>query len=494
MRLKGELAVCLLIFLGIAAARIFMAFQAEGFSDDHAYAVLRQVEHISETGRLIGYDELSYGGRERVTAPLFPYLLAAFNLFLPLELVAKIVPNLLAAALSIIMFYLAKQISGSLKIMALSAIVVGSIPIFVAKTVNAVSVYTLVLPLIFFMIYCLLRMEQRRFIGYFMIAAFALALTSPAGFVVVLGLIFYLILVRLEKLDLTRQETELILFIVVLMAATEFIIYRKALALHSYAVIWQNVPFALLAEYFPGINLLQAIYQIGIIPFLGGVYIIHRRLASKKGKFAYLMMSFALAVGMLLWFSLIQLEAGLLLLGSILAALCIEFFSAFMRYLERTKVDAYKDWVLAGLGIIVIITSGMPALAFAGEELEQAPSRGEIAALEFLGTQPQGVVLATVREGNRIASIARKKNVIDDDFLLVRDSRDRIQDTRFVFTTFSETGALELLQKYDVKYIYISPRAKERYGIMKLAYLNEECFEKIYDAEVQIYRVRCTLE
>ena len=493
MRPKAELAIGLLIFLGVAAARIFLAFQAEGFSDDRAYAVLRQVEHISGTGRLISYDELSYGGRERITAPLFPYLLAGFDIFMPLGLAAKIVPNVLAAVLSIIMFYLAKQITGSLRIMVLSAVLAGMIPVFVAKTVNAVSPYTLIIPLVFFMIYCLMRIEHPRFVSGFIIAALALALTSPAGFIVVLGLLFYLVLARLEKMDLSRAEVELILFIVVLMAATEFIIYRKALALHSYAVIWQNVPAVLLTEYFPRTDLLHAIYQVGTIPFLGGAYIIYRRLTSRKGKFAYLMMSFALAAGMLLWLNLIQLDAGLLFLGSILVALSIEFFAAFMRYLDRTKVDRFKDSILAGIGIIIVVTSGLPAAAFAQEEMRQVPSAAEVAALEFLREQPQGVTLATVREGNMVSGIAGKKNVADDGFILIRDSRERIQDVQFMFTTFSETGALDLLQKYGIEYLYFSPRARERYGIDVPAYVTEECFENIYDAEVQIYRVRCAL-
>jgi len=160
------------------------------------------------------------------------------------------------------------------------------------------------------------------------------------------------------------------------------------------------------------------------------------------------MMSFALATGILLWFNLIQLQTGLFYLGSILILLFIEFLIAFMRYLRKTKFDHYRHLFLTGLFIVVAITSGFPTFTFSQQELQNVPSDVLIETLTFLEDQPAGTVLGAVNEGNLIVRQTNKKNLIDDDFLLIQDSRDRIKDAQFIYTTFSETGALELIEKY----------------------------------------------
>src|SRR3989344_8310215 len=94
----------MLIFLIVLGLRLFIAFQEREFSDDKAYFTLRQIEYIKDTGILISYDELSYGGRKQVESLFFYYLLAFFNLFIPANLVGKIIPNVLASLLFVLAF------------------------------------------------------------------------------------------------------------------------------------------------------------------------------------------------------------------------------------------------------------------------------------------------------------------------------------------------------------------------------------------------------
>src|SRR3989344_5224505 len=69
-----------------------------------SYFTFRQVENIAETGLPLFEDELSYGGREITFLPFFYYLGAFFTLFLPLNAVAILLPNLLLALLPLLVF------------------------------------------------------------------------------------------------------------------------------------------------------------------------------------------------------------------------------------------------------------------------------------------------------------------------------------------------------------------------------------------------------
>ena len=70
----------------------------------------------------------------------------------------------------------------------------------------------------------------------------------------------------------------------------------------------------------------------------------------------------------------------------------------------------------------------------------------------------------------------------------------RIKDISTIYSTVFETEAVKLLNKYNVKYIYLSPNTKNNYG--KMGYAEKsKCFEKVYDKEdVEIYKCLCVLE
>ena len=96
--LKKEYIWLALIFSLVLGMRLYFAFQAPYFSED-AYFNIRQVEHIRETGLPLFKDDLSYSGRNFLFQPFFQYILAFFNLFMPLNLVCKLLPNIFASCL-----------------------------------------------------------------------------------------------------------------------------------------------------------------------------------------------------------------------------------------------------------------------------------------------------------------------------------------------------------------------------------------------------------
>ena len=83
--------------------------------------------------------------------------------------------------------------------------------------------------------------------------------------------------------------------------------------------------------------------------------------------------------------------------------------------------------------------------------------------------------------------------MMDDKFALIGNVEKRFSNLNSLFITGFQTQALGTLDEYGIKYIVITPSAKEKYQIESFNYLTEECFELIYDEEVQIYLVKCEL-
>jgi len=94
-------------------------------------------------------------------------------------------------------------------------------------------------------------------------------------------------------------------------------------------------------------------------------------------------------------------------------------------------------------------------------------------------------------EGGLINAVAERRNVADSNFLLVKDAEVIFEDIDKIYTTKFETRAIELLDKYSVRYIYISEASRDKYKIESPAYVNERCFPLVYDEDVRIYKVRC---
>jgi len=495
--LKKEYILLALIFGLVLGIRLYFAFQTPYFSQD-AYFNIRQVQHIRNTGWPLFKDDLSYSGRNFLFQPFFKYILAFFNLFMPLNLVCKILPNIFASCLIFIVYLIAKEITNNTSAALFSSFISGFIPIFFAETVNSVSVYSLIVPLIFFLIYLLMMINKHeKYISYFIVAIIITALMHASAFLLIIALLLYVLFIRLEHLKQRRSELELIIFSTILVIWLNFIIYKNAFLIHGQFVIWQNIPKLLLGQYFSQLSILSALYYIGIIPFVSGIYIIYKYIFKKKNRKIYLLTGFALSTLFLLWLKLIQLKTGLVFFGVILVLLFSKFYSDFFLFIEKTKLSSYKKLFIALLFLVFIFNSIIPTISYTAQVVREAPSKNEIDAFLWLknNSDEKDVILASLDQGYLINAVAERKNVIDKNFLLIKDAEQRLEDARTIYTTHYETDAIPLLNKYNVKYIVLSKRSMSDYSIIDLNYrTDEKCFELVYDEEVKIYKSLCRME
>ncbi len=495
MKLKKEYLILFLIFLLTLGIRLYYTFQTPYFNQD-AYNVIREVDHIYNAVTPLFKDDLSYGGRNLIFPPYYYYILLFFKIILR-SIAFKIIPNLFASLLVFVVYILSFNITGDYKASLFTSFISAFIPIFFGETINSISVYSLIIPLTFFTIFCFIKIsENKKYVYLFITSLALLRLSHPSAVLLIIALIFYLLIVRVEGLRHSREELELILFSIFIITWSIFIVFKKPLLIHGPYVIWQNIPGQVLYQYFTEFNILQAIYTIGIVPFIFGIYIIYKYIFRKKDKKMYLLISFAVSMLILLWLKLIQLKIGLIFLSVILTILFTQFFPLFFAYFEKTKFYKFKSLVYILLFFLIITTSFLPSIASAKKSISTSVTEDEIKALEWIkaNTEHNSVILATVKEGYLITSIAERKNIADPNFLLIEDADQRVADIREIYVTIFETEAINLLNKYKVKYIYFSPRAKSSFGIKEIKYIDEKCFELIYDSNIKIYKSLCVIE
>jgi hypothetical protein len=183
-------------------------------------------------------------------------------------------------------------------------------------------------------------------------------------------------------------------------------------------------------------------------------------------------------------------------LSVIFVLLFSQALKVILAHLEKTHFHRLKYFLVALISLIFLLTSIVPSITYASQSLGETVNSEEAIALEWLrsNTNKADTVLSTLQEGVLITSLANRKNVADYNFLLIEDANTRLKDIRTIYTALFQTEAVRLLNKYNVKYIYFSERARNEFNIQELAFIDDKCFELVYDGNVKIYRSLCMLQ
>ncbi|PIN86094.1 hypothetical protein COV19_06375 [Candidatus Woesearchaeota archaeon CG10_big_fil_rev_8_21_14_0_10_44_13] len=487
----------LIIFLVVLTLRFYYAFQTPYFSDNKDYFNQRQVESILSTGLPIVHDPLSYGGRTNIGSPVFYYMLAFFNILLPIELVGKVIVNIFASLLVVVVYLAAYELSKDEPAALFSASISGFIPVFFKTTFNSLSVYAITFPLLFFCVYCFMRIEDPGYVYVYLISLFLFTMISPIAILLPIGFIFYIFLLKIDRMNHNRAEVETMLFSILFVTWFLFIVYKKAFLFNGYSVIWQNVPIEILKNYFGNITILGAIYQIGSIPLLYATYAILQHIYNPSHRASCFFTSFAFATVLLLWLKLIELYVGLICLGIISVILFARFYRWSFDYWKNTRFARFANLLFILFLIPLLMTSIIPSILYANEAVRNTISDEEVSVLKWisLNTEKNSTILAPLSEGYLVTSIAKRKDIADDNFLMVKDAEERHLDIEKAYTARFETNALKLLDKYGVEYVLLTPRAKQEFGIGELAYAKDsKCFSLVYDNNIKVYRSMCRLK
>ncbi len=470
------------IFLFVLAARLYFAFQTPYYSSDESYLDVRSIESLQH-GKLLWHDPLGSGGRTLVRSPVFDAILAFFTLFMPFNLALKIIPNIFASLLVIPAFLIARRLTNNTPISLFSALLAGLVPAYFAHTFNHVSPHTLSITLFFFLTYSWLNTPARSWIYLFLALLLIFVFLSPLSIILVLSIGVYLALATLEKLKPKTAEYELGLFSVFFALWAQFLLYKKLILFHGPAVIWQNIPNELLSSFYSNVTMLGAIAQIGIFPLVDGTYALYKTAFKEPRKETLMLLSITLVSALMLWFKLVNVTTGFMLLGITLAILFSKSLLLMLTYLHETKIRRYTTLIVAFTMISAFATTAYPAYTQAQSQLEQTLTQEEADALTTLQktTASDATIIAPAHYGNYITTLAQRKNVIDTYFFLQPRSSERYQDVARLYKTSFETEAVELLDKYDAMYIIVPP------GLRDLSYGDSPCFKRIQATNIIIY-------
>lgn len=469
------------IFLFVLLARLFFAFQTPFFTSDDAYLHVRYVEHILQTGTPLWDDPLGYGGRTLVLSPLFDYILAFFALFIPSAL--KIMPNIFASLIVFPVYLIAFHLTRKHWIALFSALLGGFVPVFFANTINQVSPLSLAIPLFIFLVYAWLRVPKRSWVLAFLGGLLFFVFLHPLSLVLVLGIVVYVGLAMAERFKQSLAELELALFSLFFTLWAQFLLYKKLILFHGPAVIWQNIPSQLLSEHFAQVTVLGALWQVGVLPLVGGTYVLYKYVFREHQRDAYVLFSFSAAVFGLLWLKLLDVETGLMLLGVFLVLLFSDWLLILMDFVRQTKAAKYRNFICSFCMLLVFLTSVLPAFTEAQAVVSKTITAEEVASLKWLNqnTPINATILAPANYGNYISAIAGRRNVVDSYFLLRGQANERLSDVNRVFRTVLETEAVSLFDKYNANYLFVPPDLKD------IGFSGSPCFKRVYSANVRIY-------
>src|SRR3989338_5559158 len=502
------LLICL--FAVTLTIRLYFAFSSPYFSDDESYFHLRHVEAIQENILPLFYDPLSFSGMLFVFSPLFHYIFALLTSFGSTWYITKIIPNLFATSLLVIIFVLVEEITHNKQSALFSASISAFIPVYFVETVNSLSPRALLIPLSFLFLFCFYKIQEKKYATFYTVLLCILTLLDPSVFLLIFGLLAYLLLELIYGIPPKTEEKELILFSLLLSCWFYLLLYKRSLLEHGAGILWQNIPPQLVDKYYYDFTIISSISHIGIIPLIFGLLVVYYILFkdpsgnkfttsldvaifTEQRKKILPVVGIAIVTSVLLIFKIVEWTIGLMYLSILLVLLSGYGYMLFHMYVQKTKVRGWSHLLFSVVFLIFIISSVYPTIIYTTEKLSLTITPKELFFLSFLPeiTLPDVVVFSLVDDGHYIEYFGNRKTVVDSNFLQIKDARSRLHDIDTLFTTQSKTVATKIMNKYNATYVYISPTAKKLYDIEFLPYEDNDCFRLVYTGEVRLYESTC---
>lgn len=491
--------------------RLYFAFSTPYFSDDTSYYYLRHIEIIKEQAVPQFYDPLSFGGRFFIFSPLFHYIFALLTSFGSTWYLTKIIPNLSAASLTIIIFFLTQYITRNNSIALFTACIATFIPIYFVETVNALTITSLSLPLTFLLLFSFYKLQDGKWKWLTISLLVSLIILDPVSLLILFGLILSLFLEKIYSFQPKKEGLELLFFGLLLSLWFYMLLYKQALIELGIQILWQNIPSQLIDKYYYNITIISSIYHIGIVPFIFGLVVIYYtlfvsfktkdieelklyKIYKEQQKKIFPIIGITIVITFFLVFEAIEFSIGLLYLSVLLVILSGYGYMLFHNYLQKTKIHKWSNLLFGIIFLIFLGSSVVPTIYYTNQKIQQTITPKEVAFLYFLPelVREEELVLSLVDDGHYIEYFGRRKAVADSNFLQIRDAKQRLEDIHTLFLTQSKIIATKIMNKYNADYIYISPTAKKLYGIEYLPYEDNDCFRLVYTGDVRLYKSTCS--
>lgn len=493
MRVKTRHIVLAAFFILYFSVRLYFSLQSDYFSSESSYFALRQIENIAKTGKPLFNDSLSFGGRAHAFMPGYYYFLAIFTLFLPKIIALKVINNLLASSIIIAVYLVCSKVIKNRKVSLLCAFISGMIPIYISETLNNLSVYSVLIPGAFFTYWLFAEAgKSSAHMDYLVLLTIFLIMSTPYSFLIILGILIFLAISYIEKIEIQRVHLEYLSFFMFFFLWVNFLMYKAAFQSHGFSIIWGNAPEEVLLHFFKNIDIFGAIASIGILPLIFGVYTIYNYLMKKNDRNILIYISLFLAAFILFWSKLIAANLGLIFMGTSLVILMGQSVSDFFSSLRKTKLAGQHNLFFIILVFLLIVTQVVPGIYAMVEDAKVLPDNNYAEGFAWLrqNTGEDNIVLSIPEEGALINYLGNRKNVIDMSFILIKDPQTISDDVEKIFTQKFRIEALRVIEKYNVDYILFSEKTKIKYGLDEFQFGTDRCFSMVFrNPKLEIYKV-----
>jgi hypothetical protein len=321
------------------------------------------------------------------------------------------------------------------------------------------------------------------------------------AFVLVIGLMLYLLLLKLENFSVEMKELEIILFFTFLVFWVNLLIYKNAFLTHGLLVVWQNIPVSILSNFFSNIGFIQVLGAVSVIPIVFGVYAFYAAFHLEHSKDVMILVSLGLSAFILLWFKLLDLISGLIVLSIVLTILTAYTLKILDDFLEKSKIHKYEKLIHLAIIVLFLITV-IPSILYINSRSTigplDTPAQSDIETLQWASENlpDNAVIAAGLDEGNIVTYYAKRKNIMDTNFLLTPRIDLRLKELDEIYTTTFETKAIDILNKYNANYILITRETLNKYNINEIAYMqSNKCFAPVHvNKDTYLYRTECKIE
>ena len=487
--MKRHKIILLLIFLGVLLLRLQFAYYHENFSYE-AYSNIRHIENIRETGNYITEDSLSYGGRNILILPFFHYLLGFISVIFPLDFVLKFFPNLFASTVVFIAYMIIFNWTENRNAALFSSFIAGFTPIFFSDTISSVSPMSLFIPLLFLFLYSFTRLNKNFYVILFVILAFILPLIDISSLLLVATFLLYLLFAHIENFEFKGKSIELTLFFSFFSIWFTLIIFKKAFLLYGYNIIANAVPEIVRENYFQNLNFLQLFGGLGLLSIVAGSYVIYFSLFQNKDRRVYLFFSLICTSLLFMWFNILKTSVGLIIIALCLSILTGLYYPRFFNYLKHTNFAHLEKFFIAGFIFFFSLSSVLFSIVLAFDVSVAQDSEIRVMEWAKLNTPKDSTMVAPVQIGNIITSIAERKNIADEQYLLAPFAEDRlrkINNLYLLLPRFTSTSSIiQDMDFYNSDYIYLPTGYDNR-----VLENDKSCFRLEYNKELKVYKKLC---
>lgn len=483
MRFKPQVIILAMFYLLYISVRLYFSIGSNYFSDNDSYYALRQIEHIRDTGKPLITDNLSYSGRIYAVLPFYFYLLALAIKVFPGIITIKIISNLLASLIIPSVYLLVHKVTSNRRSSIISAVVAAMIPLYITKTFNNISEYSFIIPLVVFILYLFLKLDNDSSSLFYLIPiTIAIVLTSSSVIYLLVGIIIYFILNYLENKKIERIEMEYASFFMLFFLWVNFLMYKNAFQMHGFQMLWGNMPKTLLENYFLQLDVFHTITVLGILPILTGVYTIYNYIMRKYDKDVNLLVALFLTGFSILWLKLTALEEAYLFLSLFLVLLFGIFLKDIFLLLKKTIISEKSNAIFIVVVIIIVVLNILPS--FTSIYNSDSPPDAYYDGFIWIknNTPEDSVILGKPQEGNLISYFGDRKNVIDTEYMLIEDADTRYDEVVKFYKTRFKIDSLRIIDKYNINYFVVS-------NANTTIYQNDPCFIERYNNNLKIYEV-----